>query len=103
MFERLRKIEDLEQRQLLKDIVSGVFVNLIDYQEDMNRKLEERIFNEMDDIENKYDIYATLLPREDVDPIHDCLFPICPTDIEEKKSTRISFLGPLKSMNRQCS
>ncbi|HAU34589.1 MAG TPA: normocyte-binding protein, partial [Lysinibacillus sp.] len=42
MFERLRKIEDLEQRQLLKDIVSGVFVNLIDYQEDMNRKLEER-------------------------------------------------------------
>ncbi|MGE7597399.1 normocyte-binding protein [Lysinibacillus fusiformis] len=96
MFERLRKIEDLEQRQLLKDIVSGVFVNLIDYQEDMNRKLEERIFNEMDDIENKYDIYATLLPREDVDPIHDCLFPICPTDVEEKKIYTDKLLGSIK-------
>ncbi|WP_241745396.1 normocyte-binding protein [Lysinibacillus sphaericus] len=96
MFERIRKIEDLEQRQLLKDIVSGVFVNLIDYQEDMNRKLEERIFNEMDDIENKYDIYATLLPREDVDPIHDCLFPICPTDIEEKKIYTDQLLGSIK-------
>lgn len=44
MIERLRKIEDLEQRQLLKDIVSGVFVNLIDYQDDMNKKLGDRVF-----------------------------------------------------------
>ncbi|WP_167492619.1 normocyte-binding protein [Lysinibacillus tabacifolii] len=83
MFERLKKIENLEQRQLLKDIVSGVFVNLIDYQEEMNKKLEERIFNEIDDHENRYDIYTTLSAREDVDPIHDCLFPICPTDLED--------------------
>ena len=48
MIERLRKIENLEQRQLLKDIMSGVFVNLIDYQDEMNKKLEQRVFNEMD-------------------------------------------------------
>jgi len=84
MIERLRKIEDLEQRQLLKDIVSGVFVNLIDYQDDMNKKLEERIFNEIDDVENRFDIYVTLSSREDVDPIHECLFPMRPADLESK-------------------
>lgn len=84
MIERLRKIEDLEQRQLLKDIVSGVFVNLIDYQDDMNNRLEERIFNEMDDVENRYDIYVTLSSKEDVDPIHECLFPMRPADLESQ-------------------
>ncbi|WP_342544051.1 normocyte-binding protein [Lysinibacillus sp. FSL W7-1291] len=97
MFERLRKIENLEQRQLLKDIVSGVFVNLIDYQEDMNKKLEERIFNEIDDYENRYDIYTTLSAREDVDPIHDCLFPICPTDLEETKIDMEKLLESIKN------
>ena len=85
MFERLRKIENLEQRQLLKDIVSGVFVNLIDYQMDMNNKLEERIFNEMDNDENKYNIYGALSTKEDVDPIHEFLFPIVPADLEDKQ------------------
>ncbi|MFT9818112.1 normocyte-binding protein [Lysinibacillus sp. NPDC056185] len=84
MIERLRKIEDLEQRQLLKDIVSGVFVNLIDYQDEMNKRLEERIFNEMDDVENRFDIYVTLSSKEDVDPIHECLFPMRPADLESK-------------------
>ncbi|MFJ3388390.1 normocyte-binding protein [Lysinibacillus sp. NPDC086135] len=84
MIERLRKIEDLEQRQLLKDIVSGVFVNLIDYQDDMNNRLEERIFNEMDDVEDRFDIYVTLSSKEDVDPIHECLFPMRPADLESK-------------------
>ncbi|KOP69429.1 normocyte-binding protein [Lysinibacillus sp. FJAT-14745] len=84
MIERLRKIEDLEQRQLLKDIVSGVFVNLIDYQDEMNKKLEERIFNEIDDVENRFDIYVTLSSKEDIDPIHECLFPMRPADLESK-------------------
>ncbi|GAB0170595.1 normocyte-binding protein [Lysinibacillus sp. CTST325] len=84
MIERLRKIEDLEQRQLLKDIVSGVFVNLIDYQDEMNKRLEERIFNEMDDVENRFDIYVTLSSKEDVDPIHECLFPMRLADLESK-------------------
>ena len=53
MYERLRKIDDLEQRQLLKNIMSGVFANLIDYQTEWNNRLEERIFNEIDDAENK--------------------------------------------------
>ncbi|MBG9455902.1 normocyte-binding protein [Lysinibacillus sphaericus] len=92
MIERLRKIEDLEQRQLLKDIVSGVFVNLIDYQDEMNKRLEDRVFNEIDDAENRFDIYVTLSSREDVDPIHECLFPMRPADLESKSINKKKLL-----------
>ena len=84
MYERLRKIDDLEQRQLLKNIMSGVFANLIDYQTEWNNRLEERIFNEIDDGDSKYDVYVTLNSREDIDPIHDFLFPMLPSDLENK-------------------
>ena len=84
MFERLRKIDDLEQRQILKDIMSGVFVNLIDYQNEWNQRLEERIFNEVDDVENKYDVYVALSSIEEIDPIHDYLFPLLPSDLENQ-------------------
>ncbi|MED4552281.1 normocyte-binding protein [Lysinibacillus capsici] len=97
MYERLRKIEDLEQRQLLKDIVSGVFVNLIDYQDEMNRKLEERVFNEIEDVENRFDIYVTLSSKEDVDPIHQCLFPMRPADLETKVIDTAQLLQSLKN------
>ncbi|MEQ6355754.1 normocyte-binding protein [Lysinibacillus sp. M3] len=97
MIERLRKIEDLEQRQLLKDIVSGVFVNLIDYQDDMNKKLEDRVFNEIDDAENRFDIYVTISSREDVDPIHECLFPMRPADLESKSINKKKLLESFKN------
>jgi len=97
MIERLRKIEDLEQRQLLKDIVSGVFVNLIDYQDDMNKRLEDRVFNEIDDAENRFDIYVTLSSKEDVDPIHECLFPMRPADLESKSINKKKLLESFKT------
>ncbi|SKC04148.1 hypothetical protein SAMN06295926_1199 [Lysinibacillus sp. AC-3] len=97
MIERLRKIEDLEQRQLLKDIVSGVFVNLIDYQDEMNKRLEDRVFNEIDDAENRFDIYVTLSSREDVDPIHECLFPMRPADLESKSINKKKLLESFKN------
>lgn len=80
--DRLRKIENLEQRQLLKDIVSGVFMNLVEYQEEMNRKLEERVFSEIEDWADNDDIYVTLCAKEDIDPIHEYLYPMIPSDLE---------------------
>ena len=51
IIDKLSKMEDLEQRKILKDIISGVFLNLIDYQESFNKNLEERIFSEIEDKE----------------------------------------------------
>ncbi|MBE1555948.1 normocyte-binding protein [Sporosarcina limicola] len=96
VLDRLRRIENLEQRQLLKEIVSGVLVNLVEYQEEMNRKLEERVFNEIEDWEDKHDIYVTLCTKEDIDPIHECLYPMIPSDLEKKTYNSEEMLESLK-------
>ncbi len=85
ILEKLSKMEDLEQRKLLKDIMVGLFSNLIDYQESMNKKLEDRVFNEIEDIEKKYDVYVTVCHKNAVDPVDEFLYPVFHEDTQEKK------------------
>ncbi|TYQ16930.1 UNVERIFIED_CONTAM: hypothetical protein Cloal_3511 [Acetivibrio alkalicellulosi] len=85
ILDRLGKMEDLEQRKMLKNVLYGVFSNLIDYQEVANRSLEERVFNEIEDRERRYDIFVTVNNIENVDPVDEFLFPIIPEDLEEKE------------------
>ncbi|MBD8498804.1 normocyte-binding protein [Paenibacillus arenosi] len=84
ILDRLSRMEDLEQRKMLKQIVSGALLNLMEYQEEMNRQLEERVFNEMEDWGDKYDIYVSLAAREDVDPIHEYLHPMVAADMDKQ-------------------
>lgn len=86
IIDKLSKMEDLEQRKILKDIISGVFLNLIDYQESFNKNLEERIFSEIEDKEKRYDVYVTVNNIDNIDPVDDFLYPIISTDLEEKKN-----------------
>lgn len=81
--EELNAIEDLEQRKLLKNIVVGCFSGLIDYQETANRELMERIFNEVEDRESSYEIYMTVCPKQEVDPIDENFFPVFAEDLDE--------------------
>lgn len=85
ILEKLSKMEDLEQRKMLKDIMSSLFVNLVDYQEDSFQKLIERIFSEIEDTEKMYDIYISVCHRSDFDPVGEFLFPFFEEDLLEKK------------------
>lgn len=78
--DRLNKMEDLEQRRILKDLMTGVFLNLVEYQETLNKQIEQRVFDEVVPLEERHDVYVTLCPREDLDPIHEFLYPILPED-----------------------
>ncbi|GEB35765.1 hypothetical protein BPA01_53450 [Brevibacillus parabrevis] len=80
VLDRLNKMEDLEQRRMLKQMMNSVFLHLVEYQEDMQKKLEQRVFSEFEDKEEKHDIYVTLCQRDDFDPIHDYLYPMIPGD-----------------------
>ncbi|MFK4303478.1 hypothetical protein ABH892_003598 [Paenibacillus sp. RC254] len=82
--DRLSKMDDLEQRRLLKNMMAGVFMNLVEYQEEMTRQLERRVFEEIENTEEKFDVYVSLTSREDYDPIHEFLFPVLPTDTKDK-------------------
>ncbi|WP_028558694.1 hypothetical protein [Paenibacillus pinihumi] len=82
VMDRLNRMEDLEQRKLLKNMMTGLFLNLVEYQEEMSRELQDRVFSEVEDHEERHDIYASLCSREGVDPIHEFLFPMLPEDME---------------------
>ncbi|CAH1189912.1 hypothetical protein PAECIP111893_00010 [Paenibacillus plantiphilus] len=81
VLERLGRMEDLEGRRLLKGIMTSVFLNLVEHQEEMTRRLEQRVFDELEDLDDKNDIYVTLCAREDIDPIHEFLYPMLPSDV----------------------
>ncbi|HEY8464239.1 MAG TPA: normocyte-binding protein [Bacillota bacterium] len=83
ILEKLKKMEDLQQRKLLKDIMSGFFSNLIDYQTSFNQHLENRVFSEVSDPAAPYDVFVTLVPRSSVDPLDNFLHPVFPEDLEE--------------------
>lgn len=93
--DRLNRMEDLEQRRALKQIVSGLFTNLVDYQEQMNRELEQRVFEEVRQEDDKFDVYVTVCPREELDPVHHYLFPMVQDDIRKKSFDMIAIADDL--------
>ncbi|MGG4144647.1 normocyte-binding protein [Paenibacillus algorifonticola] len=81
--DRLSRMEDLEQRKILKQLMTSMFNGVVDYQEKMNRELEQRIFGELGAGDDKNDIFVTVCAREDIDPIHDFLYPMLPGDAKQ--------------------
>jgi len=80
--DRLNKMEDLQQRRLLKNLMTGVFLNLVEYQEQMVSGLERRVFEEIGEMDDRHDVYVTMCHRSDFDPIHEYLYPMLPEDVE---------------------
>jgi hypothetical protein len=81
---KLQNMEDLEQRRLLKEIMAGFFINLVDYQDTCNRNLEERVFREAATTADPFDIAVSLCPRRQVDPLDNLLFPVFPEELAER-------------------
>ena len=81
--DRLNTIEDLQQRKLLRNVMNDVFSNLIQQNTKMYQDLEKRVFNEIDTNEEQYDIWIGLCNKEEVDPIHPFLYPMCSEDIQD--------------------
>ncbi|HEX3009021.1 MAG TPA: hypothetical protein VHO90_15565 [Bacteroidales bacterium] len=71
--EKVNRIEDLEQRKLLKNIVMGAFISLLDYQEESLKNLEERVFSEIEDAEERYSVYFTAFSSDETTIISSAL------------------------------
>lgn len=85
IMEKLNKIEDLQDRKLLKSIITGVFSSLVDYEDKRYEALKKSVFDELEDTEEKYDIYVTISKRENYDPVNGVFYPVVKSDLEEKK------------------
>lgn len=84
IYEKLDQIKDLDERVLLKKIMNSVFQSLEQHSEDTFNKLEERVFNELEYVKEKYDIYSIIIKRNKIDLTDDFLYPILDEDMEEK-------------------
>ncbi|AZK48613.1 normocyte-binding protein [Paenibacillus lentus] len=82
VMDRLSKMEDLQQRRVLRSLMSSVFLGLVEYQEELNRQIERRVFEEVGNQDSKYDVYVGMCRREEWDPLHEYLFPMMPEDTE---------------------
>jgi hypothetical protein len=80
--DRLNRIHDLKDRQLLKGVLLDVFESVVDYNMDMYARLEKRIYDEIPDPLDKYYIYTCLERADAVDPIDGFLHPMVESDAQ---------------------
>ena len=79
---RLNKIENLNDRKLLKSVLIDVYENMMDYNKDMYRQLEQRLYNETEIEPDKTAIYTAMDYLDNIDPISDFLHPMIQSDLE---------------------
>ncbi|MUG44345.1 normocyte-binding protein [Paenibacillus woosongensis] len=96
VMDRLSKMEDLQQRGMLRNLMSSVFLGVVEYQEELNRQIERRVFEEVGNQDSKYDIYAAMCRREEWDPLHEYLFPMIPEDTGPRSIDLQSLVARLK-------
>lgn len=79
---RLLQVEDLEQRKILRDLMTNVFLKLAEYNEKAHEDLEKRVFEEVEVYEEKLNVFTTVYKRSDYDPLHPFLSPMDINDVE---------------------
>lgn len=82
---KLDRMSDLEQRHILKNIMWDVFKEIIDYQDEVNKQLEQRLFYDIKDTEENYIIYTTIIQKDRISFFKDFLYPLREEDEKEKQ------------------
>lgn len=79
---KLSKIQDLDNRRLLKDILNYTFSELVDYCDTSYDKLVKSVFDQMEGEQVNHKIYTTICKKEDYDPVDQFMFPMRQEDVE---------------------
>ncbi len=84
LLKKLDKIENLEDRKLLKSVLLNVFDSVAEHNMVMYETLRENIYNEIEDSLEKYYIYTTVDYRYNIDPISNFYHPMCEEDARDE-------------------
>lgn len=82
--ERLREIDDLDERQFAKKLLSEGLGRSIKCMEKKYKDLERRIYEEKETPANQYEVVMTVIHRKHYDPANGTLFPVMEEDFKEK-------------------
>lgn len=83
--ERLREIDDLDERAFAKEVLLKGLGKAIQLTEEKYQALEHRIYEELELPGSQYEIVTTIIRREHYDAINRTLFPVIEEDLQEKK------------------
>jgi len=92
-------MNDFKQQTKLKTIVDDIFYNLVEYQENQNEKLNERVFEEVETQEEYYDVHTTIIRRENIELVDGYLYPILEADYEKPELDKEEFLDKLEEQD----
>ena len=90
MEERLREIDDLDERKFAKKLLLEGLGKVIQCTEAKYQQLERRVYEELEIEDNQYEGVLTIVKRSHYDPTNGTLFPVSKEDLDEKilKETR---------------
>ena len=97
IYEKLNDIQELDDKVILKKIMMSVFSSLEEYSNEKYAQLEERVFDEVEYVEEKYNIYSTIIRRNELDITDEIFFPMIEKDKEEKTYDIKDLLGTLSN------
>lgn len=83
MEERLREIEDLDERKFAKNLLLEGLGRVIKNMEKKYKDLERRVYEEIQIADNQYETAMTIVRRDNYDPTNITLFPVIGEDLKE--------------------
>ncbi|ANU46810.1 hypothetical protein ADH76_31690 [Enterocloster clostridioformis] len=83
MEERLREIDDLDERQFAKKLLIEGLGKVIGCTEEKYRQLERRVYEELEIADNQYESVMTIISRSHYDPTNKTLYPVLAEDLKE--------------------
>lgn len=80
---QLRRIEDLEERKFAKELLMDGLYQSICSTEEKYRRLERRVYEELEIADNQYETVTTIIDRSSYDPTNPTLRPVLEEDLQE--------------------
>lgn len=79
--ERMREIDDLDERRFAKKLLTEGLGKVIKSIEAKYQQLERRIYEELEIADNQYETVMTIVRREHYDPTNGTLYPVVEDDL----------------------
>ena len=80
---QLKEIDDLDERRFAKELLVESLGKMFAWTEDKYKALEDRVQNELDLPWKYFNVFTTVIDRNDYDPINNFWFPAYEDDIKK--------------------
>lgn len=83
--EQLRRIDDLDERRFAKELLVESLGRMFAWTEEKYAALERRVRNELDMPLKSFNVFMTVINKNDYDPINNFWFPVHEEDVKKKR------------------